>query len=179
MDGKRFDQIARSLIGAGESRRAMLRLVAGGTALAIFQAETPDVEAKKKRKRKKKRCKKTWKGCSGKKKCCSKRCCRNLNAPGKFCGPKKSTCCAAGGACPRNYPHCCDPEVVPNACGPRGYPVCCPAAGEYPDGFSCPAGYECCSQAAGYCCVSGGMAQPSGNAEIMAPGKLAFRLSEG
>lgn len=179
MDGERFDRLARLFGGPAESRRGVLQaLTAGGLGLWLAERGLLDAEAKKRKKRKrkkKKRCKKTWNSCSGNKKCCNKRCCLNFGFPGKFCGPKGSICCPEGGACTQAFPICCDPEIV-LSCAEAGRPVCCPANVDFPEGYSCLAGYECCTEAEGYCClVAGALAAESG--AHAGPGALKSRLS--
>lgn len=145
MDGDRFDSwIASINREAGTRRRLVQRLALGTTGFSLLHLKDAQVDAKKKkRKKKKKRCKKTFATCSGSNKCCSKRCCLDFEASGRFCGPKGSTCCPAGGACPSDFPICCDPEIV-FACTIPERPVCCPPATGFPDGYNCLPGFECC-----------------------------------
>jgi hypothetical protein len=174
LDGDRFDVFARKLSEAFFSRRGILqRLAAGAAGLALAGLGLTSTDAGKKRK-KKDRCKKTFATCSGKQTCCSKRCCLNSGIPGKFCGPKGSTCCPTGGACPRGFPICCDPEIVESSCAEAGRPVCCPPTTVYPDGYSCLAGYECCDATAGYCCLLPGIAESSPKQSV--PVALSRRL---
>ncbi len=164
MDGARFDSwIASINREAGSRRRLVHLLVLGATGLPSFLLSDSLVEAKKKRNKKKDRCKKSFASCSGAKKCCSKRCCNSSATSGKFCGPKGSTCCPSGGACPQDFPICCDPAVVVG-CAVAGRPVCCPPSPpELPDGYSCLAGEECCSEAESYCCPINGAMKASGS----------------
>jgi hypothetical protein len=123
-----------------------------GVALTI-PAYTDISSKKRKRKKRKKKCKKTYNSCSGSKKCCSKRCCSVFEGSGRFCGPKGSTCCPDGGACPSSSPICCDPDIVPG-CTTTAYPTCCPANDIVPEPYTCAVGYDCCDEEPG-CCQNG------------------------
>ncbi len=163
VDGARFDSwIASINREAGSRRRLVHLLVLGATGLPSFLLSDSLVDAKKKRKKKKDRCKKSFASCSGANKCCSKRCCNSYATSGKFCGPKGSTCCPDGAACPAATPICCDPDIV-FACTEPERPVCCPVTTGYPYGYSCLASEECCSEVEGYCCPINGATAASGS----------------
>jgi hypothetical protein len=179
MDGERFDGVARARAGpgAGVSRRAACRLLAGGAlAGALARLGLAEAAAAK--------CRKVGRPCRRKGQCCSGRCCP---FPTGFCAPKNSRCCPeaqGGGACPdrglccpatatKPGGFCCAPDR--KCCALEGAESCCPD----PDGACCtaaegggccPAGTACCLDGAGQpgCCPTGQV----GAARTAAVGRL-------
>jgi hypothetical protein len=175
MDEKRFDEITQTLRDDA-TRRAVSRLLAGGTlaGAAGWLSRFEDGAAKRKRKKKKRK---------------QQRCpsslptaCPASGPDPAFCAPPGYHCCGAaagGGACEPAYPQCCLPTVqdpqglcIPSGsvcctseegggyCGPGQ--TCCPPCPGWPNGLCADPGYPCWMY-----CKSGfaGEGVPAGNSE--------------
>jgi hypothetical protein len=163
VDDQRFDAITQTLRD-GATRRAVFRLLAGGTlgSAVGWLALSEDGEAKRKKKKRHKgdRCYDPL----------PIRCSPTASHPNDFCFPRGAVCCGAalgGGACPAGS-DCCPPtqgapegncagvdEVCCSVAGgggscPTALPVCCGPTPAEPIAQCIPAGFQCCPFG-GYC----------------------------
>ena len=162
MDGRRFDVLTVTLtaVGGGSSRRAALRVLAGGalgtvlTRLGVQEAAAA--------------CRRDS-DCSNRAKCCragrrqgvcvpaDSVCCGSEDAT-RYCRPTAGVavvCCPKDckkNCCPATHPVCCKAGLVRGCCA-ESHPVCCPpheALPEFPQGYCCPQGQKCCPSG---CCL--------------------------
>ena len=175
MDDGLFDVLTRSVVSDAGTRRAALRLLAGGACGAVAGRLGFHDAADAKRKRKKK--KKNTQTCGGSSPI---QCPPPVGAPDEICYPAGTHCCGSalgGGACYVGH-DCCPPSVAypGGSCAledevccsaaagggscPLSSPICCPPNLLEPEGSCIPTGNTCCSFG-GYCAANETCCPPS------------------
>lgn len=166
MNHTALDTLARSTANGLETRRSLLRVLAGGALGSALGRGGLPLDSAAERKRKKKS--RAPRGCGGD---YPVQCSPTADDPEEICFPAGAICCGSalgGGACPPGQA-CCPPSLgepagtcagpdytccPANAGGgacPLTNPTCCPPTDDSPAGFCSPRDVKCCSFGNIYC----------------------------